>query len=266
MPIRIEAYTAEGILSGSVAWPGHLRDALEAAPQVTVAGAIFAPLDGRPPGPSADLSMLIDELVVATSDEPLPGLVHAAWHAIVIEAGPYRLEGELATLPGFDPGRALTQPSGTFVHLRDVRISLLQRPEAGTAAHAEGLVNRYLVDIVESDLMLGFFFPGARMEGAGALPPKPSAAARPSAAQLNADAPSALDAPPMSPLRASPRSMAAPSRRRVNGGAHRLTRLGSAAACGGDARPAAPAGGPAAAARPHDRARSPPRRSRGSPS
>jgi len=60
------------------------------------------------------------------------------------------------------------------VNVADARLSLIDRPEAGTATHPEGLVNRYLVDMVESDLMLGFFFPGARMEGQGGLPPPPA--------------------------------------------------------------------------------------------
>jgi hypothetical protein len=175
MPIRIEAYTADGILSGTLPSAAHLRDALEAAPRLAVTAATFAPLDGGPPAPPGDVPLVIDELIVATSDEAMPGPVHAAWHEVVIEAGPYRIEGELATLPGFDPGRALTRPTGEFVHLRDVAISLLERPEAGRATYAEGLVNRYLVDMVESDLMLGFFFPGARMEGPGAHPQSPAA-------------------------------------------------------------------------------------------
>jgi hypothetical protein len=170
MPIRIEAYTADGILAGTIASPGHLRDALESAPQLPVAAATFSPLDGRPPSTLADVPLVIDEVIVATSDEALPGPIHAVWHDVVIEAGPYRIEGELATLPGFDPGRALTRPTGEFVHLRDVSVALLDRPEAGRATHPEGLVNRYLVDMVESDIMLGFFFPGARMEGPGAHP------------------------------------------------------------------------------------------------
>jgi hypothetical protein len=68
-------------------------------------------------------------------------------------------------MPGFDPGRALARPTGEFVQLRDVSVGLL----AEDAERAEGLsrpmalVNRYVVDRVEADLMLGFFFPGAQM-------------------------------------------------------------------------------------------------------
>ena len=36
--------------------------------------------------------------------------------AISLVVGPYIVAGELPTLPGFDPGRALTRPSGEFVH------------------------------------------------------------------------------------------------------------------------------------------------------
>ena len=52
-------------------------------------------------------------LVVAVSDQEHPAPVHAAWHPIRLEAGPWLVEGDLPTLPGFDPGRALTRPTGT---------------------------------------------------------------------------------------------------------------------------------------------------------
>ena len=72
-------------------------------------------------------------------------------------------------MPGFDPGRALARPTGEFVLLRDARIGLVdraRRPARSTAARL--LVNRYVVDRVEADLMLGFFFPGAEMVLTGA--------------------------------------------------------------------------------------------------
>jgi len=53
------------------------------------------------------------------------------------------------------------------VNVADARLSLIDRPEAGTATHPEGLVNRYLVDMVESDLMLGFFFRARAWRGRG---------------------------------------------------------------------------------------------------
>jgi hypothetical protein len=64
-------------------------------------------------------------------------------------------------LPGFDPARALARPTGSFVLLGDVRIGLGGRPDDGVDVHPLAWVNRYTVDRIESDLELGFFFPGA---------------------------------------------------------------------------------------------------------
>jgi hypothetical protein len=163
VPIRIEAYTLGGVLTGLLAWPGHLKDALETAPELLVERASFVPLDGRPPSSTGDVPLVVDDVVLAVPDEAVNGPVHAAWHAIHLEAGPYVIDGELATMPGFDPGRALARPTGTFVLLREVSVSLLDRPDAVRVQHPQGLVNRYTVDAVEADLMLGFFFPGARI-------------------------------------------------------------------------------------------------------
>jgi hypothetical protein len=66
-------------------------------------------------------------------------------------------------MPGFDPGRALARPTGEFVLLRDVRIALGRDADGPAVAQAAAVVNRYVVDRVTADLMLGFFFPGAEM-------------------------------------------------------------------------------------------------------
>ena len=71
----------------------------------------------------------------------------------------------MPTLPGFDPGRALARPTGEFVLLRTSGVGP-RRP--GRRRHpAAALVNRYAVDRVAADLMLGFFFPGAEMVQTG---------------------------------------------------------------------------------------------------
>lgn len=163
MPIRVEAYTAGGIVTGVVTRPGHLRDVLETSSDVVLEDASQAGLDASPVR-TAEQSIATDDLLIAVSDEDQPGPVHAAWHPVRIEAGPWLVEGDLPTLPGFDPGRALTRPTGTFVLLRDVRVSLVDHPEAGENVHVSALVNRYAVDRVDADLMLGFFFPGAHIE------------------------------------------------------------------------------------------------------
>jgi hypothetical protein len=99
-------------------------------------------------------------------------------------------------MPGFDPGRALTRPTGEFVLLRDVRLELIDRPDVGSVAMPHGFVNRYTVERVEADLMLGFFFPGAEVDESR-LPGPPLGAEPP-------DATSGDAAPADSPLSAAP--------------------------------------------------------------
>ena len=64
-------------------------------------------------------------------------------------------------------GRALTRPTGEFVLLRDVRLSVRARPESGVSVGHHALINRYGVDRIVADLMLGFFFPGATVDPIG---------------------------------------------------------------------------------------------------
>lgn len=163
MPIRVEAYTAGGILTGLIARTGPLRDALEGATEVTVESSRWQPLDGSGEQSAGELRVAVDDLILVVPDEGGGAPVHAQWHDIDLDAGPYRVRGEMPTMPGFDPGRALARPTGEFVLLRDARIELIDRAEGGEASANELLVNRYAVDRVEADLMLGFFFPGAAM-------------------------------------------------------------------------------------------------------
>ena len=100
--------------------------------------------------------------MVVPDDADLP--VHVAWHDLELTVGPYRLDAELPTMPGFDPGRALARPTGTFVLLREVTVRALDDPDRVLAFHSRLLVNRYDVETVAAALVLGFFFPGARQE------------------------------------------------------------------------------------------------------
>ena len=165
MPIKVDAYTAEGVASGVLARAGTLREVLEHEGVLTLDRVQWHPLGGIPSSNSG-VSIPIDDVLIAVGDDDSITPVHASWHGIRLEMGPYTVEGEMPTLPGFDPGRALTRPSGEFVLLRDVSVG--RRSETGTAVpqipvgrHA--LVNRYGVESVACDLMLGFFFPGAEM-------------------------------------------------------------------------------------------------------
>ncbi len=163
MPNRVEAYTATGVATGEVARTGPVREVLEGASDVVVERAQWLPLDGSGERAAGDLRLLVDDLFLVVSDEPDGIPVHAQWHSIELDAGPYRVFGEMPTMPGFDPGRALARPTGEFVVLRDARIVLIDHEDAGEASSAQLLVNRYTVDRIAADLMLGFFFPGAKM-------------------------------------------------------------------------------------------------------
>jgi hypothetical protein len=168
MPIRVEIYTAGGVATGVVARTGPLREALDGAGDLLIERSRWLPLDGSGERPGGDIRLSIDDALLVCADEADGGPVHAQWHTIEIDSGPYRVFGEMPTMPGFDPGRALARPTGDFVFLRDARITLIDRDDAGEAGAARLLVNRYTVDRVAADMMLGFFFPGAEMVLTGA--------------------------------------------------------------------------------------------------
>jgi len=165
MPIRVDAYMAEGIARGVLARAGSLREVLEHDRALTLERVHWQPLGGRA-APSPGVSIPIDDVLVAVGDDDPGTPIHASWHGIRVEIGPYLVEGEMPTFPGFDPGRALTRPTGEFVLLREVRIGPRAAADPQAAAIPAGqyaLVNRYGVESVACDLMLGFFFPGAEM-------------------------------------------------------------------------------------------------------
>lgn len=162
--MQVEAYTATGVATGIVSRPGGPRDGLDAFGLLVIDEGTWYPLDGGPPRPMAGARLAADDVLVVGLDEDPDVPVHAMWHQILLDAGPFRITGELPTQPGFDPGRALARPGGTFVMLRDVRIEIHDQPNLGAVNRPFGLVNRYAIDRVAADLTLGFFFPGARLE------------------------------------------------------------------------------------------------------
>jgi hypothetical protein len=163
MPIRVEIYGAAGVAVGIVARPGRLREILESGLDVLVEQAVWHPLDGSSPRASGTLTMAEDDILLAVSDQLDDLPVHAQWHDITVDVGPFRVTAQMPTMPGFDPGRALARPTGEFVLLRDARIALRTDADGPSVAQPAAFVNRYVVDRVAADLMLGFFFPGAEM-------------------------------------------------------------------------------------------------------
>jgi hypothetical protein len=166
MPMRVEIFAAGGIAVGVLARAGHIRAALEAAEPVTIEQVTWHALDGSKPRPIGEVTVEPDDIFLASTDEGEDLPVHAQWHDIALDVGPYRIQGQMPTMPGFDPGRALARPTGEFVQLRDVTIGLAGDAIAGMV-RPMALANRYCVERVEADLMLGFFFPGAEIVTTG---------------------------------------------------------------------------------------------------
>ena len=197
MPIRIEAYTTQGVATGVISRPGSLREALEGASEIDFDGATWLPLDGSGERAADHIKLLVDDMLLVVANEPDGIPVHAQWHSIELDAGPYRVHGEMPTMPGFDPGRALARPTGEFVLLRDSHISLIDREDAGEAIAAQLLVNRYTVDRVAADMMLGFFFPGAAMTITGSSAGEHETGSGTGAVPAGSAAPSEAEAAPL---------------------------------------------------------------------
>lgn len=181
MAIALEAYTAVGRLDGRVVAVPRLPEFLETLTSIVVESPQLTPNPGTA-GASASYvapgtpwtSVDVDDLLVVAAPTETVVPYHAAWHRVRLHVPPYVVEGELPSLPGFDPGRALSRPSGSFVMLSRVRV-VLDRDvpfddELETGAQVPGValrelpyawINRYAVERCESDLELSRFFPGA---------------------------------------------------------------------------------------------------------
>src|ERR1700675_1541226 len=100
MAIRVDAYTSGGMASGTLARPGALREALEDGESLRLDGAAWQGLNDSRAEAAGSIAIPSDDILVAVGDDD-PGVpVHASWHHIHLEAGPYTVEGDLATLPG----------------------------------------------------------------------------------------------------------------------------------------------------------------------
>ena len=163
MPIRFEAYTSDGVRRGVASGDARLGDLIELERELQVTSGHLAPLDGSSPiaDPPGGITLATDDLFVVVAPPETPVIVHPAWHDVSLLCGPYLVTGRMPTMPGFDPARALARPTGSFVLLDHVRLALATAPDGGSIEHGLAWVNRYVVERVDSDLELGFFFPGA---------------------------------------------------------------------------------------------------------
>ena len=151
-----------GVLAGVTSRVPLGDDGPDLASSFAVGDARWYPIDGGEPTVRGDQLVSPDDVLLLVTDEP-ELTVHMAWYSISIDVGPYRVSGRLATHPGYDPAKAVSRPGGAFVGLREATIELLGRPAAGLAERAYLHVNRYAVEAATSSLMLGFYFPGARL-------------------------------------------------------------------------------------------------------
>lgn len=174
MPIPTELYTTDGVVTGLLDGPGPLLVALEGDDRLRLLSGRMTFVDGSAVDlPASELPL--DDVLLAVPDEvEVP--VHATWHDVRLVVGPWVVDALLPTQPGFDPGRALARPGGTFLLLGEVRVAHRDRPGQLLATHERLLVNRYTVEAATAGMMLGFFFPGATLEVA-----EPSAVGGPSA-------------------------------------------------------------------------------------
>jgi hypothetical protein len=159
---EVEIFTPTGVLSGLTGDVGQSSEGLHLAPAVRVREGRWFSLDGGRAEQRRESQVAPDDVLVVVATHP-DILVHMTWHSVTLDLGPYRVTGELATQPGYDPERALSRPGGSFVPLRDARIELVNAAGMGAADRPHVYVNRYAVERVVASLMLGHFFPGATL-------------------------------------------------------------------------------------------------------
>ena len=163
---QVEAFTAEGVVRGAMnsISGGGAGGSLSTTPAVPssleIDRATWHPLVGGPVERRGPIRLPADDVLVLWADgQDLP--IHATWHDVELELGPYMVSGMLPTMPGFDPGRALARPGGLFILIRDARLALLGNPDGGRVERSHALVNRYGVERVVASIDLGYYFPGA---------------------------------------------------------------------------------------------------------
>ena len=166
---EVEVYTPSGVIAGLMPRVPLSSDEHELTSPLTLRDARWYPLEAGKPAYRGDVQIPPDDtLAFVTDEQDFP--VHMNLYAITLEVGPYRISASIATLPGFDPDRALSRPGGTFVPLRDATIELIDRPDVASAERAHLHVNRYAVESCTCSLILGFYFPGARFATPEAVP------------------------------------------------------------------------------------------------
>ena len=164
MAIRVDVYTNGGMASGLLARACPLREALSAEDRLQVDQSVWQGLEDRAPRPAGTVNIADRRHPVrhrrrrtgATGPRrlaPRPagfGAVHARGRAGDDARASIRA----------DRWRGRPANSSCCVTF-GCRFAAIPRPGVSVGEHA--LVNRYAVEAIRADLMLGFFFPGAAM-------------------------------------------------------------------------------------------------------
>lgn len=166
MAVPLEAFLADLYLAGTYEGTAEeLRGLLDAGAVVQLVDLTLVPLTELTTGAPerSDVgSVAADEILLATlPPEPVAQSVHRVHYPIEIGLGPYTVTGQMAVLPGFDPGRALTRPASYFIELRDAVVHIATA-EGGLDQPYDFLsVNRFAVERVVAEIEVTFWFPGA---------------------------------------------------------------------------------------------------------
>jgi hypothetical protein len=169
----IEAFLADVYLSGTYeGTPAELHGLLDGGSLVELTDVALIPIVQLTEGTAEHAptgSIAADEvLLAALPHDPDAPHIHRVYYTVDLDVGPYAVTGEMAMLPGFDPGRALTRPASDFIDLREAEVRIATPSGAVDQAYEHLVVNRFAVERVGCDIDVTFWFPGATQE----LPPQ----------------------------------------------------------------------------------------------
>lgn len=174
MTVPLEAFLADLYLAGTFEGePAELRSLLDGGAVVRLADITLVPLAELTAGNAERSevgSVAADEILLAAlPPDEVAQSIHKVPYPVELTVGPYEVRGQIALLPGFDPGRALTRPATYFMELSDTVVHIAAGDGGGLDQPYDLLsVNRFAVEQVSCEIDLRFWFPGAEQE----LPPE----------------------------------------------------------------------------------------------
>jgi hypothetical protein len=169
----VEAFLADVYVSGTYeGTPAELHGLLDGGSLVELTDVALVPIaeltDGTAEHASTGSIAADEVLLAALPHDPDAPHIHRVYYTVDLDVGLYAVTGEMAMLPGFDPGRALTRPASDFIDLREAEVRIATPSGAVEQAYEHLVVNRFAVEHVACEIDVTFWFPGATQE----LPPE----------------------------------------------------------------------------------------------